>query len=145
MPSEKLDHAIGTIQVRFGDQALVRGTRLSPATSWPTGQPAIDRLSGVGGLPRGRVSLLQGAQGSGKMSLGQALLARATRQHANVVVIDRRDTRFDPWIPDLLGADLDVLTVVRPWTPSRPRAKRAKRVLNVTSFAQALAGPGLYS
>jgi recombination protein RecA len=118
MPSEKLDRAIGAIQVRFGDQALVRGTRLPPATPWPTGQPAIDRLSGIGGLPRGRVSVLQGAEGSGKMTLGQSLLAQATREHASVVVIDRRDARFDPWIPDLLGADLDVLSVVRPPTPA---------------------------
>lgn len=75
-------------------------------------------MSGTGGLPKGRVSVLQGAQGSGKMSLGQALLARATREHANVVVMDRRNEPFDPWIPDLLGADLDVLTVVRPPTPA---------------------------
>jgi hypothetical protein len=50
------------------------------------------------------------------MSLGQALLPRATREHAHVVVIDGRDAGFDPWIPDLLGADLEVLTVVRPRT-----------------------------
>ena len=116
MPSDKLEHAIGAIHVRFGDQALVRGTRVPPARPWPTGQPAIDRLSGIGGLPKGRVSVLQGAEGSGKMSLGQSLLAQATREHANVVVIDRRNERFDPWIPDLLGADLEVLNVVRPPT-----------------------------
>jgi hypothetical protein len=51
MPSEKLDRAIGAIQVRFGDRALVRGTRLPRVTPWPTGQPAIDRLSGIGGAP----------------------------------------------------------------------------------------------
>jgi recombination protein RecA len=116
MSRENLEHAIGAIRVRFGDQALVRGTRLPAAVPWPTGQLAIDRLSGIGGLPRGRVSVLQGAEGSGKMSLGHALLARATREHAHVVVIDRRDARFDPWIPDLLGAGLAVLTVVRPPT-----------------------------
>src|SRR5262249_6177165 len=106
------------IQVRFGDQALVRGTRLPPATPWPTGQPAIDRLSGIGGLPRGRVSVLQGVEGSGKMTLGQTLLAQAAREHAGVVVIDRRDARFDPWIPDLLGADPRVLSLVRPPAPA---------------------------
>lgn len=118
MSREKLEHAIGAIRVRFGDQAVIHGTRLPAAVPWPTGQPAIDRLSGIGGLPRGRVSVLQGEEGSGKMSLGQALLAQATREHADVVVIDRRNERFDPWIPDLLGADLDVLTVVRPSIPA---------------------------
>lgn len=116
MSTEKLQHAIGAIHVRFGGHALVHAGRLSAARPWPTGQPAVDRLSGIGGLPRGRVSVLQGALGSGKLSLALALLARATREHAHAVVIDHPSRRFDPWIPDRLGADLDALTVVRPPT-----------------------------
>ncbi len=105
MQVEKLQHAIGAIHVRFGGQALVQANRLLPAMPWPTGQPAVDRLSGIGGLPRGRVSVLQGAPGSGKLSLALALLARATREHARTV-------------PDLLGATLDAITVIRPATPT---------------------------
>jgi recombination protein RecA len=118
MPSEKLQHAIGAIHVRFGDQALVAAARLPAARPWRTGLPAVDRLSGIGGLPRGRVCVLQGALGSGKLSLALALLARATREHAHAVLIDHRRQRFDPWIPDRLGADLDALTVVRPPAPA---------------------------
>jgi RecA/RadA recombinase len=114
MPTEKLEHAIGSIHVRFGGHALVHAGRLPAARPWPTGLAAVDRLSGIGGLPRGRVTVFQGALGSGKLSLALALLARATREHAHAVVIDRRRARFDPWIPDRLGADLDALTVVRP-------------------------------
>lgn len=115
MRTENLQRAVGAIHVRFGGHALVRAGRLLPALPWPTGQPAVDRLSGIGGLPRGRVSVLQGALGSGKLSLALALLARASREHARAVVIDLW-SRFDPWLPDLLGADLDALTVVRPRT-----------------------------
>src|SRR5262252_10960704 len=118
MPTEKLHDAIGAIHVRFGGQALVQATRLPHARPWPTGQPAVDRLSGIGGLPRGRLSVLRGALGSGKLSLALALLARATREHAHAVVIDRGDGGFDPWIPDRQGADLDALTVVRPPNPA---------------------------
>src|SRR5215472_14072475 len=110
-----LQRAIDAIHVRFGDQALVRATRLPDVQPWPTGLSAVDRLSGIGGLPRGRVSVLQGPPGSGRLSLALALLARATREHARAVVIDR-DRCFDPWIPDRLGADLGTLTVVRPPT-----------------------------
>lgn len=113
----RLQRAVGAIHVRFGGQALVPANRLAPARPWPTGQPAVDRLSGIGGLPRGRLSVLQGALGSGKLSLALALLARASREHARTVVIDQGG-RFDPWIPDRLGADLDTLTVVRPPTPA---------------------------
>lgn len=135
MQVEKLQHAIGAIHVKFGGQSLVQANRLPPARPWPTGQPVVDRLSGIGGLPRGRVSVLQGAPGSGKLSLALALLARATREHARTVVIDR-PRRFDPWLPDLLGAALDALTVVRPPTPTA--AGEA-----VVALARAGAGFGL--
>src|SRR5215472_11689126 len=117
MQAEKLQRAVGAIHVRFGGHALVQANRLPAAASWPTGQPVVDRLTGIGGLPRGRVSVFQGGLGSGKLSLALALLASATREHARTVVIDR-DGRFDPWIPDRLGADLDALTVVRAPTPT---------------------------
>jgi recombination protein RecA len=117
MQAEKLQRAIGAIHVRFGGQALVQANRLPPTEPWPTGQPAVDRLSGIGGLPRGRVSVLQGTPGSGKLSLALALLARASREHARAVVIDGHGG-FDPWIADRLGADLGAITVVRSTTPA---------------------------
>ncbi|HXM58209.1 MAG TPA: hypothetical protein VOB72_22610, partial [Candidatus Dormibacteraeota bacterium] len=117
MPAEKLQHAVDAIHVRFGGHALMSASRLPAAAPWPTGVPAVDRLSGIGGLPRGRVSVLEGRLGSGKLSLALALLALATHEHARTVVIDRA-REFDPWVPDRLGADLDALTVVRPPTPA---------------------------
>jgi recA bacterial DNA recombination protein len=115
VPTEKLQRAIGAIHVRFGGHALVQANRLPPAQPWPTGLAAVDRLSGIGGLPRGRVSVLQGEIGSGKLSLALALLASASREHARTIVIDRRG-EFDPWVPDRFGADLGALTVIRPPT-----------------------------
>ena len=47
-----LQRAIDAIHVRFGDQALVRATRLPDVQPWPTRLSAVDRLSGIGGLPR---------------------------------------------------------------------------------------------
>jgi recombination protein RecA len=112
-----LQHAVDTIRVRFGDQALVRATRLPAAQPWTTGQAALDRLSGIGGLPRGRLSLLVGSSSSGRLSLGLALLARATREFAHAVVLDPEGV-FDPCVPAPLGADLAGLTVVRPPSPA---------------------------
>jgi len=116
MQTESLQRAIGAIHVRFGGHSLVRAAHLPPARPWPTGQPAVDGLSGIGGLPMGRVSVLQGAQGSGKLSLALALLALATREFARAVVLDPRRA-LDPWTLHELGADLAALTVVRPPTP----------------------------
>ena len=115
MPSD-LQRAIHAIHVRFGDQALVRAARLPDVQPWPTGLSAVDRLSGIGGLPRGRVSVLHGPPGSGKLSLGLDLLARATRDLSQAVVLDLR-WGFDPWTLQPRDLDLSALAVVRPPNP----------------------------
>lgn len=117
MQTEKLQRAVGAIHIRFGDQALVRANRLPAARSWPTGQSWVDRVCGIGGLPFGRVSVLRGMPGSGKLSLALALLARATQEFARAVAIDLR-SGFDPWTLEQFGADLGALILVRPPTPA---------------------------
>ncbi len=109
----RLSHAIDAIHVRFGEQALVRATRLPAAEPWSTGIGELDRLTGIHGLPRGRLSVFQGAAGSGKLTLALALLARATRELACSVVIDR-GVGFDPWALEPMDPDLRSLAVVRP-------------------------------
>ena len=108
-----LDTAIQAIHVRFGEHSLQRAARLPAAEPWPTGVDAVDGLSGIGGLPRGRLSVLTGTATSGKLSLALDLLARATRELAQVLVIDPEGC-FDPSAPAPFGADLGALTVVRP-------------------------------
>lgn len=117
MQTEKLQSAVGAIHMRFGHQALVRANRLPAAQSWPTGQSGVDRVCGIGGLPLGRVSVLGGTPGSGKLSLALALLARATQEFARAVAIDLRSS-LDPWTLAQFGADLGALMLVRPPTPA---------------------------
>src|SRR5579872_5097530 len=99
MQAQKLDLAIDSIRVRFGSQALTRAGELPPPQPWPS-RTAIDRLTGIGGLPRGRLALFTGSGTSGKLSLALAMLARATHEFAQVIVIDcssRSKGGFDPW------------------------------------------------
>ncbi len=95
MQELQLEHAISTIRVRFGSQALTRAAELPPPQPWPSGTP-LDRLSGIEGLPRGRLTLLAGSGTCGKLTLALGLLAAATREFAHAVVIDTR-SGFDPW------------------------------------------------
>jgi recombination protein RecA len=127
MQKEVLDQAISTIQVRFGQQALVRANRLPAAEPWPCGVAAIDRLSGIGGLPQGRITALSGPATSGKMSLALALLAQATRELAQAVVVEVQrpsaepfgsTSGFDPWAMLPMNPELDALTVVRATGPA---------------------------
>ena len=111
MQASQLEHAISTIRVRFGSQALTRAAELPPPQPWPS-CTALDRLTGIGGLPRGRLTLLTGSGTCGKLTLALGLLAAATREFAHAVVIDTRGD-FDPWALLPFEPDLSSLTVVR--------------------------------
>jgi hypothetical protein len=83
----KLELAIDSIRLRFGSQALTRAGELPPPSPWPSGTP-VDRLTGIGGLPRGRLSLLTGGGTCGKLTVALAMLAKATRELAHAIVVD---------------------------------------------------------
>src|SRR6266566_5376929 len=112
---QELDVAINSIRVRFGSQALTRAAELPPPQPWPSGTP-IDGLSGIGGLPRGRLTVLTGNGTCGKLTLALALLAGATRELAHVIVIDHQSS-FDPWTLLPFFPELGALTVVRAPAP----------------------------
>src|SRR5256714_11621835 len=87
MQANNLDVAINSIRVRFGSQALTRAAELPPPQPWASGTP-VDRLTGISGLPRGRLSLLTGNGTCGKLTLALALPARATHEFAHAHGID---------------------------------------------------------
>ncbi|MDQ6691978.1 MAG: DNA recombination/repair protein RecA, partial [Candidatus Dormibacteraeota bacterium] len=109
----RLNQAVDVIHLRFGERALAAVDRLPAVEAWPVGLAAIDGLTGIGGLPRGRVCVLSGRGTCGKSSLGLALLAQATREFAAAIVVDPGRS-FDPWALMEFQPDLRTLTVVRP-------------------------------
>src|ERR1700682_4933978 len=113
--SHQLNAAINSIRVRFGSQALTRAAELPPPQPWPS-RTAIDRLSGIGGLPRGRLTVLAGNGTCGKLTLALLLLAGATREFAHAMVIDT-SSGFDPWTLLPFSPELGALTVVRAPAP----------------------------
>jgi len=114
MQEQTLQVAIDSIRVRFGSQALTRAAELPAPQPWLSGTP-VDHLTGIGGLPRGRVALFTGSGTSGKLTLALALLASATRAFAHAVVIDGGG--FDPWILTSFSPEPGALTVVRAPAP----------------------------
>jgi recombination protein RecA len=115
MQEVQLDAAINSIRVRFGSQALTRAAELPPPQPWPSRTP-IDRLSGIGGLPCGRLTLLTGSGTCGKLTLALLLLAGATREFAHAMVIET-SSGFDPWTLLPFYPELSALTVVRAPAP----------------------------
>ena len=114
MQAQKLEVAIDSIRVRFGSQALTRAAELPPPQPWLSGT-AVDHLTGIGGLPRGRLALFTGSGTSGKLTLALALLAGATREFAHALVIDGGG--FDPLALTSFSPELGALTVVRAPAP----------------------------
>lgn len=76
----------------------------------PTGIGAFDEATG--GLPRGAITEIWGAESSGKTTFFTSFLARATASGEFCALIDGRDS-FDPCSAALAGADLSRLLWVR--------------------------------
>ena len=114
MQAQKLELAIDSIRLRYGSQALTRAAELPAPQPWPSGTP-IDRLTGIGGLPRGRLSLFTGTGTCGKLTLALSLLAKATQEFAHAIVIDRGGFDSSALLP--FSCELGALTVVRAPAP----------------------------
>jgi recA bacterial DNA recombination protein len=107
---DRLQQAITVLQTRFGSAAPRPSTPACPVR--PSGIAELDALTGIGGWPAGRLSLLAGARGSGKRSLAQRSVATASRE-GPVAYVDIAG-RLDPQFLHHHDADLDRLLIVRP-------------------------------
>src|SRR5437660_12204057 len=90
-----LQQAITVLQTRFGSAAPRPAAPPCPAR--PTGISELDALTGIGGWPVGRLSLLAGPRGSGKRTLAQRSIAAASRE--GPVAYGDMPGRLDPEFP----------------------------------------------
>src|SRR3989442_9273596 len=82
MDREKaLEVALGQIEKQFGKGSIMRlGENQHMNVSMiPTGSLALDIALGIGGVPRGRVIEIFGAESSGKTTLALHILAETQR------------------------------------------------------------------
>ena len=75
--------------------AAIAAPERSAAPGLPTGMPALDALLLAGGLPRGRLTELVGAAGSGRTTVLRRLVAATVAQGASVAIVDAACT-LDP-------------------------------------------------
>jgi recombination protein RecA len=118
--SEKLkvlDVTLSNIEKQFGKGAIMRlgqATRLS-VDAIPTGSIALDLALGVGGIPRGRITEIFGAESSGKTTIALQVIAESQKQGGICAFIDAEHA-LDPEYAANLGVDLDSLYVSQPGT-----------------------------
>ena len=55
------------------------GEGIAPVDAIPTGLPSLDLITGVGGLPRGRIIEIYGPEGAGKTTIALRVMAEAQR------------------------------------------------------------------
>jgi hypothetical protein len=143
--ADRLQEALSTLQVRFGG-AAPRTLQAPPHPVRPSGIAELDELTGIGGWPVGKLSLLNGSAGSGKRTIAQLTVAQATRE-STVAYVDF-PAHLDPLFLSRMGADLDQLLIVHPKTlregiDSAITLARSGTDLVCLDFGQSPAGSGL--
>ncbi len=110
-----LEVALAHIEKEYGKGAVMRLGTLPDLNieAIPTGSLTLDLALGVGGLPRGRIVELYGAESSGKTTLALHCIAEAQKQGGEVAFIDVEHA-LDPIYAKALGVDIDNMLVSQP-------------------------------
>jgi recombination protein RecA len=111
-----LDMAISQIERQFGHGAIMKlGEAQSRLTveAIPTGSLSLDLALGVGGIPRGRVTEVFGAESSGKSTLALHVIANAQRAGGMAAYIDAEHA-LDPAYARRIGVDINELYISQP-------------------------------
>ncbi len=113
-----LDLALSQIERQVGKGSIMRlgeaSQRLAVETI-PTGSLSLDMALGVGGVPRGRVTEIFGAESAGKSTVAQHIMAEAQKAGGTAAYIDAEHA-MDPSYAGNLGVDLAELLVSQPDT-----------------------------
>jgi recombination protein RecA len=119
MTSERaraLDIAIDQIEKKYGKGAIMRLGELALQRApdvIPTGSLALDMALGVGGIPRGRVTEIFGAESAGKSTLALHIMAETQKLGGTAAYIDVEHA-FDPMYAANCGLNLDDLLIAQP-------------------------------
>ena len=112
-----LEMALGQIEKQFGKGSIMRMGEHGYASigTIPTGSLSLDLALGIGGLPRGRVIEIFGAESSGKTTIALHVIAEAQKAGGIAAFIDAEHA-LDPSYASALGVDLDELLISQPDT-----------------------------
>ena len=123
-----LELALAQIEKAFGRGAVMRlgdSSADKAVRSIPTGSIALDLALGVGGLPRGRIVEIFGAESAGKTTLAMSAIAEAQAAGGQAAFIDVEHA-MDPAYARLIGVDVDKLLISQP--------DSAEQALEITEY-----------
>ncbi len=125
---KSLELALAQIEKTFGRGAVMRLGQSNLDTSIQsvsTGSIALDIALGVGGLPRGRIVEIFGAESAGKTTLAMSAIAEAQAAGGQAAFIDVEHA-LDPTYARVLGVDVDKLLISQP--------DSAEQALEITEY-----------
>ncbi len=99
-------YGIGTI-MRMGDRPKLDVDVI------PTGAINLDAALGIGGVPKGRITEVYGAEASGKTTLTLHIAAEAQKLGGTIAFIDAEHA-LDPFYARRLGVDTDSMLISQP-------------------------------
>lgn len=111
-----LEEVIAQINKAYGKGSIMPlgENRISYSdNSISTGCLAIDVATGIGGIPRGRITEIFGPESSGKTTLALQVIAQCQKQGGVCAFIDAENA-LDPQYAEALGVDLDSVLISQP-------------------------------
>lgn len=119
-PAERkkaLQTAISQIEKQFGDGTIMfmGNNRSMDVEHTSTGSLMLDLALGIGGLPKGRIIEIYGAESSGKTTLSLHSVAEVQKMGGMAAFIDVEHA-LDPVYAKKIGVDVDNLLVSQPDT-----------------------------
>ncbi len=113
--AKTLAAALSGIRKQFGEGAIMAmgDGKQEPIEVIPTGSLGLDLALGCGGLPRGRVVEIYGAESSGKTTLTLSAIAQCQAQGGVAAFIDAEHA-LDPAYAKKLGVNMENLLVAQP-------------------------------
>lgn len=112
-----IDLAMKQIQKEYGEGSIMKlgENKKMSISSISTGSLNLDIALGVGGVPRGRIIEIYGAESSGKTTLAIHIIAEAQKLGGVAGFIDAEHA-LDPVYAKALGVNIDELLISQPDT-----------------------------
>jgi recombination protein RecA len=113
--AKALENTVSELKEKFGEGTIMKlgEARKVDVDVVPTGSFSLDLALGVGGMPRGRIVEIFGAESSGKTTLALHIAAEAQRKGGIAAFIDAEHA-LDPDYAKKIGVKVDDLLISQP-------------------------------
>ncbi len=113
--NDAIENLMKSLNKKFGGNIISALSDLEPIEVIPFGIKSLDEITGIGGVPRGRLTELYGSESSGKSSLCLALVSEAQKLGLKCAYIDM-EFSMTKELATKMGVDMESLIYVQPVT-----------------------------